>query len=90
MHHELEQQVEQLRADLRLSKAIDVQAGVKRNRGVNLATKRSAKARQTYANAKMMRTQEANGSSAETLVDIESSEQPGGCKLIQEILTLCS
>ena len=63
---------------------MDVQTEVKRKRAANSGAKRSTESRQTYTDAKMMQTQEANESSAETIIDVESSEQPGGCEFVQE------
>jgi hypothetical protein len=83
-HHELEQQVEQLRFELRLSKTTDDPPGVKRKRRANSAAKRSTESRQNYTDKNTMRTQEENGSSAESIVNVESSEQPGGCKFFWE------
>jgi hypothetical protein len=63
---------------------MDVQTRVKGKREANSAAKRSTESRQTYTDGKMVLIQEANETSAETVMDVESKEQTGGCKLIQE------
>jgi hypothetical protein len=88
--HELDQQLEQLRNGLQLSKPADVQAGAKRKRNLNAAAEKSANCKQSTTNGKTMGTQEAYGHVAETSIDSEAGEECGECKSIWEFLAVSS
>ncbi len=78
--HELEQQIEQLRNDLRQSKAADLQAGVKRKRSVDTGEKQSTKCKRTSTGAKVTGMQQADEWLADTSIDLETGEESGGSK----------
>lgn len=83
-HHELEQQTEQLRGDLRQSRAEHAQAGLKRKRSVNQATKKSTNCKPTSADADMGGTQRLGRRLGDTNADLDSNDDLGGCKLLRK------
>ena len=87
-HHELEQQIEQLRSDLRQSRADHAQDGLKRKRSVNKAAKKSTNCKPTSADADMGGTQRLGRGVEDMNADLDSNDDLGGCKLLRKSLAL--
>ncbi|ERF73343.1 hypothetical protein EPUS_08285 [Endocarpon pusillum Z07020] len=87
-HHELEQQIEQLRGDLRQSRADHAQAGLKRKRSVNQATKQSTNCKPTSADADTGGTQRLGRGLEGTNADLDSNDDLGGSALARNLIAL--